>query len=331
MILFSDDNDSGLSCSQSLTMNNLSLNNNLNEDFNGQFDREKCFPTSIDSTECDKSQNSGTKDASAAGVEFPYLGTDHNQNLQDVTQVETNSENSARISVYDTLYSRRRGIVPRTKRTSKTKTKLLERELASSEPKRTRSTSFESLKAQKSNAEHLYMNLPCREECFAESEVNWYGSDSPPLAMSTPYGSDQSPTNRSQIAVTQGKANPSQTKTSALELNEPSGSITIPRSNLTRQWSSESQTDVHEFKDMYRLVNNRTKLEKDVQISPIETPPNVSPLNLSSQILHQHDPDDDTDQESSSDATKQAHFLSKEEISEKTSHIWSHENENKSK
>ena len=309
-------------------MNNISLNNNLNEDFSGQFNREKCFSTSIDSTECVKSHN--TKDASASAVEFPCLETDDNENL-DVTQAETNSENSARISVYDTLYSRRRGIVPRTKMKSEAKSKLLERELASIDTKRTRPTSFANLKAQKSNAEHLYMNLPSGGQCSAEPEVNWYDSDSPPLAMSTPYGSDHNPTNRSPTAVAQGKATPSETKTSALELNGSSGGITTRRSNLTRQGSSESQTDVHEFRDTYRLKNNRTEIEKDVQISPIEPPPIVSPLNLSSQILHQHDPDDDTDHESNGDATKHAQFLSHEEISVKGSHTWSLENENKSK
>ena len=312
------DNDSGLSCSQSLNMNNLSLNNNLNEDFNEQLNREKCFSTSIDS-ECD---NLHTKDANASNVEFPCIRTDNYQNL-DVTQAETNSENSvetnARISVYDTLYSRRRGIVPRSKMKSETKSKSFQKVATS--------------KAKKSNAEHIYMNLPCRGDSSAEPEMNWYDSDSPPLAMSTPYESDHSPANISPTAAFQDKATPSQTKISAPELNRqlPSGSIAIPLSNLTRQWSSESQTDVQELKDMYRLENNRTKIIKDVPMSPVETPPVVSPLNLFSQILHQHDPNDDTDYESNSVATNNVQSLTNEEISVKNAHICSLENEKKSK
>ena len=327
------DNDSGLSCSQSLNMNNLSLNNNINEDFNGQFNREKCFSTSIDSTECD---NLHTKDAKASDVEFPCLGTDNNQNV-DVTQAETNSENgvetNARISVYDTLYSRRRGIVPRSKMKSETKLKSFQKELTCIDPQRKRPTSLATLKAKKSNAEHIYMNLPCRGESAAEPEMNWYDSDSPPLAMSTPYESDHSPANISPTAAFQDKATPSQTKISAPELNRqlPSGSIAIPLSNFTRQWSSESQTDVQELKDMYRLENNRTKIIKDVPMSPVETPPVVSPLNLFSQILHQHDPNDDTDYESNSVATNNIQSLSNEEISVKNAHICSLENEKKSK
>ena len=186
------DNDSGLSGSQSLNMNNLSLNNNLNEDFNGQFNREKCFSTSIDSNECD---NLHTKDTKASGVEFPCLGTDNIQNL-DVTQAETNSENSvetnARISVYDTLHSRRRGIVPRSKMKSETKSKSFQKVATS--------------KAKKSNAEHIYMNLLCRGDSSAEPEMNWYDSDSPPLAMSTPYESDHSPANISPTAAFQDQS-----------------------------------------------------------------------------------------------------------------------------
>ena len=328
------DNDSGLSGSQSLNMNNLSLNNNLNEDFNGQFNREKCFSTSIDSTECD---NLHTKDTKASGVEFPCLGTDNNQNL-DVTQAQTNSENSvetnARISLYDTLYSRRRGIVPRSKIKSETKSKSFQKEFSCIDLKRNSPTSVATSKAKKSNAEHIYMNLPCRGDSSAEPEMNWYDSDSPPLAMSTPYGSDHSPANISPTAAFQGKATtPSQTKILTPELNRQlsSGSITIPHSNLTRQWSSESQTNVQELNDMYRLENNRTKIKKDVQMSPMETPPVVSPLNLFSQILHQHDPNDDTDYESYSAATENVQSLSNEEISVKTSHICSLENEKESK
>ena len=301
-------------------MNNFSLNNNINEDFNGQFNREKCFSTSIDSTECD---NLHTKDAKASNVEFPCIRTDNYQNV-DVTQAETNSENSvetnARISVYDTLYSRRRGIVPRSKMKSETKSKSFQKVATS--------------KAKKSNAEHIYMNLPCRGDSSAEPEMNWYDSDSPPLAMSTPYESDHSPANISPTAAFQGKATtPSQTKISTPELNRQlsSGSITIPHSNLTRQWSSEREINVQELNDMYRLENNRTKIQKDVQMSPMETPPVVSPLNLFSQILHQHDPNDDTDYESYSAAIENVQSLSNEEISVKTSHICSLENEKKSK
>ena len=292
-----NDNDSGLSCSQSLNMNNLSLDPNLRDSVDKLSSRERLDTMSFDSAEFD-SLPCSPDDVNSSSIGFSYSKEPRFQ-IQSGNQLKSNVENNIeRISVYDSLYSKRRGILPRSKMNSENKTRNSQIDENSFDK---RSFDYSSVNPKNSTEEHVYMNLPVGKNPYPDPGRNWYDNDSPSLAASTPYGSDDSPpVDRSPTSGRSGNAIPPQPKAPAPMLSKQmsSGIQSISRNNSigSRQLSCDSgdiqQPDASESTRKY---SSRKIWNHSLDDDAIETPPpRVPPLNLSLlEVLHKADSDSD--------------------------------------
>ena len=254
---------------------------------------------SFDSVEFD-SVPCSPDDVNSSSAELSY-SMENRLNLSGGNKLKSNDkDNVERISVYDSLYSKRRGILPRSKLNSENKMKSSPRGAIVDK----RSYDYGIL-PKDMDGEHVYMNLPIRKNPYTQPEKNWYDSDSPPLAASIPYGSDNSPTDRSSTSGISGSTIiPPQPKSPAPTLNRQmsSGSYTsVSRSGSiasSRRLSSDicnAQPDGSESTRKYSSPRQkRTQSIDCMDSNSLEVPSVVPPLNLSLlEVPHREDSDSD--------------------------------------